>query len=324
MTSGVWSTQAVAERADHHAAISTTWAELSRAARPRAVARTRRSSARLAALTQVAGLIWLYVIYDAIRAWLTGSASAATHHAEQLLAIERSLGLAVERGWQHAILQVPWLVAFCNLCYSVTHLVVPIVALVVVYRRDRSRYSYWCCVLLAMLGIALLSFWAFPLTPPRLMPSSYGFVDTAQHYFTVTREPLRHALGNYSTPTPGSWGANNPYAAMPSLHLGFAAWSLLALWPSLRTRLSRVLLAAYVPLMLVSVVATGNHWVLDGIGGLVALALAVLFVSASRRLLRSSARSSGREFRSDRHELERSEIEFEGSIRDGEAVEVPL
>jgi hypothetical protein len=244
----------------------------------------------LAGALQVAGLIWLYVLYDAARAWLTGSSGVAERHAVQILGVERWLGVGIEHGLQRGVLHTRWLVSLCNLCYSVTHLVVPIVVLVLLYRRAPARYRYWCGVFVAMLGLALVCFWAYPLMPPRLMPAHFEYVDTSLRYFTVTREPLRHMLGNSSTPTPGSWMANNPYAAMPSLHVAWALWALVAAWPVVRSRFARAALALYPAMMAVSVVVTGNHWTLDALGGVALLATSVVLVALVQRLL-SQARA---------------------------------
>ena len=80
---------------------------------------------------------------------------------------------------------------------------------------------------------------------------------------------------------------SNQYAAMPSLHFAWATWCMLALWPTLRTRASRALIAAYPLATLFAVVVTGNHFWIDAVGGLVVLAagqvLSGLLVAGWRR-----------------------------------------
>ena len=60
--------------------------------------------------------------------------------------------------------------------------------------------------------------------PPRLMPARYDFVDTAAEYFNfgpqvkvefgADGQPNESALAQYG----------NPYAAMPSFHVGWSTW----------------------------------------------------------------------------------------------------
>jgi hypothetical protein len=231
------------------------------------------------------------VLYDSVRAWLTSSSGAAQRHAVQVRSAERRVGLAFEQPLQRAAVRIPWLVVGSNVVYSVTHLLVPILLLVLLYRRAPAAYRYWCGVFVVILGLGLVCFWLYPLMPPRLLPAHFGYTDTANHFLTVTREPLRHALGNTSTPSPGSWAANNPYAAMPSLHVGWAIWAMLAGWSVVRSRVGRILLVAYLPVMVLSVLVTGNHWTLDAIGAAAVVGTAMALTAIAQRIARRAAGS---------------------------------
>ena len=66
---------------------------------------------------------------------------------------------------------------------------------------------------------------------------------------------------------------SNQWAAMPSLHLAWAAWCVYALYPILRRKVSRSILLTYTLLTLFTIVVTGNHYWIDGIAGLLTLAL---------------------------------------------------
>jgi hypothetical protein len=116
----------------------------------------------------------------------------------------------------------------------------PVIALVVMYRKTPARYVRWRNTLLFMLGFGLIGFWLYPLTPPRLMPARYDFVDTAAEYFNFGPQQ-RIALGANGEPTAAAKAAfGNLYAAMPSLHVGWATWSALALLPLARRRWLKV------------------------------------------------------------------------------------
>jgi hypothetical protein len=124
-----------------------------------------------------------------------------------------------------------------------------------------------------MWGIAVLTFWLYPLMPPRLMPARYDFVDTAAEYYNfgpqVTVEfgpdgqPTERALAQYG----------NPFAAMPSFHVGWSTWCVLALWPLVRRRWVRALLIVYSLTVLFCITVTANHWLLDAVGGWIVLGL---------------------------------------------------
>jgi membrane-associated phospholipid phosphatase len=59
---------------------------------------------------------------------------------------------------------------------------------------------------------------------------------------------------------------------MPSLHCAWATWCTLVGWRLVRKRWLRVLLAIYPFLTLFTIIVTGNHYWIDGIGGLATLA----------------------------------------------------
>ena len=114
-------------------------------------------------------------------------------------------------------------------------------------------------VLANVLAFAVFTLW--PCMPPRLLPASYGFVDTVH----------KHGAGSI-------WTTNifcNPLAAMPSLHAGYAliVGTALCAYPS-TLKCSHALFLLYFTLILLSIVATANHYLLDALAGLVVAALA--------------------------------------------------
>jgi len=217
--------------------------------------------------------IGLYLLYDWLRDQATGSAAVAFTHAQQVVDVERFFGVYQERALQEVFRNVDWFMAFWNIWYGTIHFVMPVVALVVLYRKLPARYVRWRNTLLCMLAIGLLGFWLYPLMPPRLMPSSYGFVDGAARYFNFGPQ-VKVQLGADGQPTAAAVAQfGNLFAAMPSLHIGWSTWSVLALWPALERRWVKVLLACYPLSIAFCIVVTANHWILDAVGGLVVLAL---------------------------------------------------
>ncbi|MET0626925.1 MAG: phosphatase PAP2 family protein [Acidimicrobiia bacterium] len=239
----------------------------------RDVAEPRSRRWRHGWILEVLGGIALYLGYDWLRDQATGTSAAALHHAEQIVSAEQFLGLYHEYSIQQAFLGADWFLAFWNIYYGTIHFVLPVVALVWLYRSVPARYLLWRNTLLFMLGFAVVGFFLYPLTPPRLMPRHYGFVDTAAAYFNFGPQVrvTFNAAGQPSAAAVREFG--NLFAAMPSLHVGWSTWVALSLWPLVRRRWARVLLALYPVTILFCIVVTANHWVLDAVGGWVVLGL---------------------------------------------------
>jgi len=122
------------------------------------------------------------------------------------------------------------------------------------------------------LAFALVGFALYPLTPPRLLDNSYGFVDslmlTGPRYYG---DESGSSLFNLYGPIPS---LVNEYAAMPSMHVGWSAVAaalLISAFPG--NRIVRVIGVAHIVMMQIAVVATGNHYLIDGIVGLIVVAI---------------------------------------------------
>jgi len=238
-------------------------------------------------LIEVGVGIAIYFLYDTLREQAAGTASAALRHAKEIVDAERFLGLYQEHRIQQAFLDWSPFISFWNIYYGTIHFVMPVIALVAMYRKTPVRYVRWRNALLFMLGLGLLGFLVYPLTPPRLMPARHDFVDTAAEYFNFGPQQ-RIALNANGEPTAAARAAfGNLYAAMPSLHVGWSTWSALALLPLVRRRWLKALVLLYPVATIFAIVVTGNHWILDAVGGWVALAAgyggAVLVERVSRR-----------------------------------------
>jgi hypothetical protein len=234
--------------------------------------------------------VGVYFVYDWLRDRATGSGVDALRHARQVVDAEKFLGLYHEHSIQQAFISVDWFMSFWNIWYGTIHFVVPFVVLVSLYRRAPARYVRWRNTLLIMLGVALLAFWAYPLMPPRLMPAHYGFVDTAAAFFNFGPQVRVH-LGPDGQPSVSAIAQyGNLFAAMPSLHVGWSTWSLLAVWPLLRRTWARVLWVLYPVSIFFCIVVTANHWILDAVGGWVVLATGYLGARGIEWLLKQRRR----------------------------------
>ena len=162
------------------------------------------------------------------------------------------------------------------------HFVVPALVLIYLFHWHFERYRFWRNTAGLMLLISLLGFWLYPVLPPRLLPAHFGFFD-ASHY---------GGIGPIGKAEAGPMA--NAFAAMPSLHIGWSVWCALAAVPVVRRRWMKVLLILHPIATMFAVVVTANHYILDGVGGLVTLGLGYLVVSAVTRPSASDVASEWR------------------------------
>lgn len=274
----------MAVEVDEHVRSHANGASAASAAGDDAARRPRSSRHRYGWVVEALAIVVGYEIFEFVRDHVMGPTSAALRHAERLVDIEKAVGLYHEHGIQHAFLGWPRFMAFWNLYYGSIHFVAPLVALLVLYRKAPARYLRWRNTLIVMELVALAGFILLPMMPPRLMPSQFGFVDAAARFFNLGPQ-VHVTFGPNGTPDPGAIKSfGNLYAAMPSLHVGWAAWSALALLPMVRRWWAKGLLLLYPFVTLFAVVVTGNHWILDGAGGWAVLAIAWSAVAGFERI----------------------------------------
>ncbi|MES4887554.1 bifunctional glycosyltransferase 87/phosphatase PAP2 family protein [Streptomyces sp. NPDC096012] len=203
-----------------------------------------------------------YAAYQQVRLAATGGTNSggratAEHHGHLVLNAERFLHIDIEHAVNHAVARIGRLREFFDFYYESFHFVVPLSVLAVLYWRRPVDYRWARASLGFATFLALIGFWLFPLAPPRLMPS-LGMIDTV------------HGVQDFSQPDYGTLTAlTNQYAAMPSLHFGWSLWCGVVIAVIAKKWWMKALGLLH-PLFTVSaIVATGNHWVLDAVGGAV-------------------------------------------------------
>jgi hypothetical protein len=177
-------------------------------------------------------LVVAYVIYGHIRVHITPGAGPAFRNAVHVVNFERATRTYWEHTLQRPFLHIPAALTAMELYYGVVHFAVPIIVLRALYGFRPQSYRHWRNIMGWLLVVALIGFAVYPLMPPRLLPARFGFVDTAT---------LVHGLGPIH-PGKGGAGGDNPYAAMPSLHVAWSTWSACAITspaPSVRTLCSQ-------------------------------------------------------------------------------------
>lgn len=205
-------------------------------------------------------VVWLLWIYDAISNLSPLRVPAAIGHAGSILHVEVFLHVSVERALNGYVSAHHVLALGVADYYDNAHFVVTFGVLAWLWVARPRQYRRWRSVLVIINLIGFAVFWAYPMAPPRMLP---GFVDTVA---------VTHAIGSWHSG--GLSASANQYAAMPSLHLAWAAWSALAVCCTTRRRAIRAVAAVYPLLTVFAVLATANHLLIDSTAGLATAALA--------------------------------------------------
>jgi hypothetical protein len=216
-------------------------------------------------------IAWLCWIYDAITNLAPLRLHAAIAHAQGVLSLERTLHLDPELALDR------WLAAHHTLglilsdYYDNAHFVVTLGLLAWLWWRRPDVYRPLRNVLVLVNVLAFIVFWRYPVAPPRMLVHQ-GFSDVVAS---------SHAFGSWHTGPLASQA--NQLAAMPSLHIAWALWCTLVVFSIAKRRWLLVLAVLYPCLTAFAVLATGNHFVLDIVGGVLVLALATAIVWLARR-----------------------------------------
>ena len=216
----------------------------------------------------------LYLIYLGLRDVSIGTAQEAVRNGLALVHAEEALGLFHEAAVQRAIAGTH-LEAWFDVYYMVGFGPAIFAMLVWLGLRHRDEYKTLRTRLLVSLAIASILYVLVPTAPPRLVPG----LDIGD-----TVGLAAHDTGSFA-------GIQfNPYAAMPSMHVGWTLLLAIVGFRVCRRRLVRVAFALYPVGMAICVVATGNHYFLDSIVG-AGVALLAIVICSSRLRGRLSGRT---------------------------------
>jgi hypothetical protein len=209
-------------------------------------------------------IAWLCWVYDAVNNLAPLRLHVALSNARGILSVERALHINVERTLDHWLATQHTLGLLVSDYYDNAHFIVTLGLLGWMWWRRADIYRPLRNVLVLVNVLAFVVFWLFPVAPPRMLP---GFVDVVAS---------THAIGSWHTGALAS--AANELAAMPSLHIAWAAWCTLVAWRMWSDRRVRALAVVYPFVTAFAVLATGNHYVFDLLGGLATFGVSVLLV----------------------------------------------
>jgi hypothetical protein len=229
-------------------------------------------------------LLLIYAGYDGSRLLVSGSLRQAQQHGQDLLSFEKHvMHFSPERAINHAFSAHAWLGIPGDFIYASLHYVVTLSVLVWIWRSRQEHYRQARTWLMLTTLLGVVGFVLFPTAPPRLLDSSYGYIDLLAQHASVGW----WGAGGGGTPK-GFEGMSNEFAAMPSLHVGWALWGGLLIFRHARRRVLRVLGLLYPVMIAIVVMGTANHYLLDC---LVGAGVTLVSLAATGPLLRLSDRT---------------------------------
>jgi membrane-associated phospholipid phosphatase len=237
------------------------------------VLRSRVSRTWVSFLKELAIVVPAYFVYFMVRGLVEGRAPEAIGRAASLIKLEESIGIFWEPTLQELLVSERLVLNLMNWVYVWGHWPVIVGVALWLFFLHKAHYQLYRNAFLISGAIGLVIFATLPVAPPRLMDSG-GFVDTVSLYSRAYRVLQPPAFVNQ-------------YAAMPSLHFG---WNLLlgiAIFRHTRNPAVKILGAVSPAIVLLSIVLTANHYILDAVaGGIVALLGLALALALTRRSLR--------------------------------------
>ncbi len=212
-------------------------------------------------LLQFVLLAVAYWAWRHARGAVDGSMAASFGHARDLVDAERWLGTLIEPNVQNWAVDWGWPAEVARWGYANLHFKGSCLALAILYFGYRGSYGFVRNAVFVAMAISVIGYALYPTAPPRFLPE-------------LGLDPSSAVTGNDPLLSSPGDPLFNPFAAVPSMHVGLSvifAWSLALL---VRPRPLKALLFAYPLLMTYVVVASGNHFWLDALLGLITAAAA--------------------------------------------------
>jgi hypothetical protein len=222
-------------------------------------------------LVQFVLLAAAYWAWRHARGAVDGSLGLSFSHARDLVDAERSLGLLFEPGLQDWAVSTGWPAEVARWGYANLHFKGSCLMLAILYFRYRPSYGFVRNAVFAAMAISVIGYALFPTAPPRFLPE-------------LGLDPSTAVTGNDPQISNPGDPLFNPFAAVPSMHVGLSVILAGSLGMLVQPLILRSLFFAYPLLMTYVVIASGNHFWLDAFFGLLTAALAVGVAVALARL----------------------------------------
>ena len=220
--------------------------------------------------------IWFgfLVVYQLARGLAGHDRPVAIAHGHWVINAEQRIGDLFEVSAQKVASSSHWLELAVSWTYWMSEFTVLGLALLWVYLRRNEAFTRFRNTILLANVLGLIGYVLLPTAPPRMFPA-IGFGDTRAQI-----GGLNHGSGLIEL-------ASNPYAAMPSLHAADALIAGVVLASVCRRWWAKTIWAIWPLWVWFAVMATGNHFWLDVLAGVVlaAISLAVVYRIRFRALI---------------------------------------
>ncbi|MEU1039265.1 phosphatase PAP2 family protein [Streptomyces sp. NPDC005907] len=266
------------EPADRPPDAATRWTHQRHTTARPAPSATRGTLVRPPLVRELLLVVGLFVVYKAGRQLADGHTAEAFRNAGRVWDWERSAHLPGEGAVQSALLHGDTLVHLANTYYATVHFPATAAFLIWLYLRRPAHYVWSRRVLAAVTAAALVLHLTFPLAPPRMLATT-GLVDTGQVYGPTV----------YGA-RPATDSVANQFAAMPSLHFGWALMVAVGLIAATGSRW-RWLWLLHPLFTLLVIVGTANHYWLDAIVATALLGIALAVIHLPHRTLTTAGRT---------------------------------
>jgi hypothetical protein len=197
-----------------------------------------------------------FLLYFIVRGLVVDREGEAMANANDIIDLERSLGIFWEPRLQELIIDNRALVQLMNAIYFWLDFPLIVGVGLLLYFRRRHAYTVARDAMLLSGAISLIIYNFYPVMPPRLLPSG-EFIGTIEQYSDLSYQASSTAA------------FVNPYAAVPSLHFGWAMILGGTVFLTFRQPIIRALALLLPWAQLAAIVFTANHYIIDAFAGLV-------------------------------------------------------
>jgi hypothetical protein len=223
----------------------------------------------VAAFAQEVSLIsFLYMLWRLARQLPLLHEEGALERGQWIYDFQKAIHLPSELAMEQWLAKHEWLAHLTVDYYATVHVPSLLAFLVWLWVRHRDQYPRWRNALAITTGFCLFIRF-IRVAPPRLMPE-LGFWD-------LPAQMGRDIYGPVGT------GASDQFAAMPSIHVAWACIVAFGIWHCAQSRW-RIIGPLHLVLTFWAVMATANHWWLDGLVAVALVVLALCIDDGARKL----------------------------------------
>ena len=199
---------------------------------------------------EIALVALAFLLYFLVRGAVVDRHDEAFTNANHVIDFERAIGIFWEPRLQEIVLHRQWLISLFNFIYFWLDFPLIVAVGMWMYFFRRHEYTIARDAILFSGAISLVIYNFFPVMPPRLLPTG-EFVGTIEKYndLSYQAQSLRAFV--------------NPYAAVPSLHFGWAMIIGGAMVVTMRHPVLRAVGLVLPWAQLAAIVFTANHYIVD-------------------------------------------------------------